>query len=275
MKFILASSYVPFIKGGGTAIVEWLEAKLLEYGHSVETIFLPFVESMDDMLDQMLSYRLLDLTDSADRLVAFRPPAYLLRHPHKVLWFIHHVRAYYDLWGSDYCGIPDNPRTRAFRQRLMDADQVGLAEAQQVFTNSQIVSDRLQKFNRVDSEVLYPPVLEPSRFYSESYDPVVVCICRMEHHKRQHLLVEAMRYTRSKARLILAGKSHSGSYPRKLKMMVLKHCLQAKVQILDRWISEDEKSQLLARCAARRTCLSMRTRTAIRRSKLNTPARRS
>lgn len=250
MKFLLASSYVPFIKGGGTAIVEWLETKLIEYGHEVETIFLPFVETMDDMFDQMMSYRLLDLSESADRLVAFRPPAYLLKHPNKVLWFIHHIRAYYDLWGSDYCGIPDTPKNRAFRQRLMDVDQVGLGEARHIFTNSQIVSDRLKHFNGISSEVLYPPVLDAAQFYNKTYDPVIVCVCRMEHHKRQHLLVDAMRYTRSNARLVLAGKSHSGGYPRKLKLKVLKHCLQNKVQILDRWISEEEKSRLLSTCAA-------------------------
>lgn len=250
MRVLITSSYVPFIKGGGTAIVEWLELKLREYGHEVETVFLPFVESMDEMLDQMLSYRLLDMTQSADRMVAFRPPAYLLRHPNKVLWFIHHFRGYYDLWGSQYCGLADNSKNRAFRQRLMDADQVGLEEAQQIFTNSQIVSDRLQKFNRLPSEVLYPPVLDPKQFYCDRYDPVIVCVCRMEHHKRQHLLVEAMRYTKSNAKLILAGKSHSGSYPRSLKLTVLKYCLQNKVQILDRWISEEEKSQLLSSCAA-------------------------
>jgi glycosyltransferase involved in cell wall biosynthesis len=190
------------------------------------------------------------MSDSADRMIAFRPPAYLLKHPHKVLWFIHHIRAYYDLWGSDYCGIPDTPRNRAFRQRLMDVDNVGLTESKHIFTNSQIVSNRLHHFNGIPSEVLYPPVLDPTQFYCESYEPVIVCVCRMEHHKRQHLLVEAMRYTQSNARLVLAGKSHSASYPRKLKMTVLKHCLQNKVQILDRWISETEKSQLLASCAA-------------------------
>lgn len=250
VKLMLASSYVPFIKGGGTAIVEWLESKLVEYGYEVETVFLPFVESPDDMLDQMMSYRLLNMSEGVDRLIAFRPPAYLLRHPNKVLWFIHHIRAFYDLWGTPYCNMPNDAQTRAFRARLMAVDNVGLKESQHVFTNSQIVSSRLRNFNQVSSEVLYPPVLEPERFYCAGYDPVIVCVCRMEHHKRQHLLVEAMRYTRSKARLILAGKSHSASYPRKLKLTVLKYCLQSKVQILDRWISEDEKAQLLARCAA-------------------------
>ena len=249
MKVLLTSSYVPFIKGGGTAIVEWLETKLVEHGHQVETIFLPFVESMDNMFDQMLSYRLLDMTESADRMIAFRPPAYLLKHPHKILWFIHHFRAFYDLWDSGYCGIENTPKNNAFRSRLMDSDAVGLRESKHIFTNSQIVSDRLQKFNQIDSEVLYPPVLQPERFYCESYEPTVVCICRMEDHKRQHLLVDAMRYTRSNAKLVLAGKSHSGSYPRKLKMNILKHRLHNKVQIMDRWITEDEKSQLLSNCS--------------------------
>jgi glycosyltransferase involved in cell wall biosynthesis len=247
---MLASSYVPFVKGGGTAIVEWLETKLLEYGHEVETVFLPFVESMDEILDQMLSYRMLNVADGVDRLIAFRPPAYLLQHPNKVLWFIHHIRAFYDLWGTRYCNLPDNVRTREFRRRLIDVDNVGLYESRRVFTNSQIVSGRLARFNGVRSEVLYPPVLDPNQFICDGYGPAIVCICRMEHHKRQHLLVEAMRHTRGKARLILAGKSHSPSYPRKLKLMVLKYRLQNKVQILDRWISEDEKRRWLADCAA-------------------------
>jgi len=249
VKVLLTSSYVPFIKGGGTAIVEWLDHKLVEHGHEVETIFLPFVESMDNMFNQMLSYRLLDMTESADRMIAFRPPAYLLRHPHKILWFIHHFRAFYDLWDSGYCGIPKTTKNHAFRRRLMDADTVGLGESKHIFTNSQIVSNRLMEFNQIDSEVLYPPVLDPERFYCESYEPTVVYICRMEEHKRQHLLLEAMRYTKSNAKLVLAGKSHSASYPRKLKLNAIKHRLTNKVEIMDRWISEDEKSQLLARCS--------------------------
>jgi len=81
-------------------IVEWLEEKLLEHGHEVERFYLPFIETPHDMLDQIAALRMMDLTQAGDRLIAFRPPAYVLRHPNKVLWFIHHIRAYYDLSGS-------------------------------------------------------------------------------------------------------------------------------------------------------------------------------
>jgi len=250
MKFALVSSFVPFIKGGGTAIVEWLEQKLVEHGHQVETIFLPFVETMDRMLDQMLAYRMLDITESVDRMVAFRPPAYLVRHPHKILWFIHHFRAYYDLWDTEYRGCPDNPTTQAFRARLMDIDETALHESQAIYTNSAVVSQRLRRFNSVESTVLYPPLLDTSPFRSGPYGNSIVYVSRMEHHKRQHLLVEAMRHVRSNATLILAGKSHSSSYPRQLRLTAMRHGLGDRVQIIDRWISEKEKADLLQNCRA-------------------------
>ena len=59
---------------------------------SSDSIF-HFSIGAEDLFDQILAYRLIDLADSCDRLIAFRPPAYVLCHPNKVLWFIHHIRA--------------------------------------------------------------------------------------------------------------------------------------------------------------------------------------
>jgi len=250
MRFIIASSFVPFIYGGGTFIVDWLHSKLVEAGHEVETIFLPFVEHQDAMFEQMLSYRLLDLTEAADCLIALRPPAYLLRHPNKKLWFIHHFRFFYDLWQTEYCHHKDNARNNEFRKRVMDADEVGFSESKHIYTNSQIVANRLQKFNAVEGEVLYPPVIKPEIFQCQDYQPTIVCVCRLEGHKRQELLVEAMRYTKSNAKLILAGKGSSDYLPNKLKMKVLDYGLKNKVEIRDRWISEQEKADLFNHCRA-------------------------
>src|SRR5690242_20016822 len=147
MKIALCSSFVPFIFGGARFIVEWLEEKLVEHGHQVERICLPFVEEPASMFEQMTAYRLLDLTEAADRIIAFRPPSYLIPHPCKVLWFIHHVRPFYDLWDSSYRAVPDDPAGRAVRDRLRAADQAGLSEARSIFTNSKVVSDRLRRFN--------------------------------------------------------------------------------------------------------------------------------
>ena len=85
MKIVIASSFVPFVYGGGRFIVDWLEQKLIEYGHQVERFYLPFVDRPDDLLDQILAFRLIDVSASCDRLIAIRPPAHVIPHPNKVL----------------------------------------------------------------------------------------------------------------------------------------------------------------------------------------------
>jgi hypothetical protein len=55
MKIVIASSIVPFY-GGGSFIVDWLEQKLLEYGHQVERFCLPFVERPDAFSSKFLLF---------------------------------------------------------------------------------------------------------------------------------------------------------------------------------------------------------------------------
>jgi glycosyltransferase involved in cell wall biosynthesis len=246
MKIALCSSFVPFVVGGSRFIVEWLERKLLEHGHEVERIYLPFVEDPHDMFAQMVAYRLIDLTESCDRLIAFRPPSYMLRHPCKVLWFIHHFRGYYDLWNTEYRPVPDSVTGRAIRDTVFAADNATLREARHIFTNSRTVSDRLRQFNDIDSEVLYPPLQDPERFRSDGYGDEIVCVSRIENHKRQHLLIEALRYTKTPVKLRLCGVTSFGRYQSDLEELTHRLGLEERVIIEHRWITEEEKAERIA-----------------------------
>ena len=161
MKIALCSSFVPFIRSGARNIVEWLQEELVASGHRVERIYLPQVDVPDLILPQMAAYRWVDLAQSADRIICFRPPAHAIPHPHKILWFIHHIRVFYDLWDGPYRGFPNDEKHRNLRDILHRADTAAMGEAKQVFTNSRVVADRLQRFNRVRGEVLYPPIFKP------------------------------------------------------------------------------------------------------------------
>lgn len=249
MRIALCSTFVPFIYGGARNIVEWLQIMLEREGHQVERVYLPQLDAPDLLFRQMAAFRWIDL-DAADRVICFRPQAHLIRHPAKVLWFIHHIRVFYDLWDSPYRGFPDNLKHRGVRDALHAADTAALQEAQQVFTNSRVVSERLKRFNGVDSEVLYPPVFAPERFHCRGFNDEVVYICRMEHHKRQHLLIEAMRYTRTPVRLRMCGAGSGAAYQDGMRASVREWSLQDRVVLDDRWISEEEKVELLADCLA-------------------------
>ena len=250
MKIVLASSFVPFTNGGGRFIVEWLEQKLVECGHRVERFYIPFVDRPEDLFDQILAYRLIDLADSCDRLIAFRPPSYVLYHPNKVLWFIHHIRALYDLWDSPYRMVPDDAGGRAFRNRLIDLDTRAIRQARRVFTNSKVVANRLARFNGIAATPLYPPIMAPERFRNDGYGDEIVAISRVEPHKRQWLLLEAMRHVTTTVKLRICGTSLSPPHVETLQRAIADHGLSHRVIFEDRWISEEEKVERLATALA-------------------------
>lgn len=249
MKIGLVSSCVPLVFGGDRNIVDWLALKLQERGHDVEAMFIPNTDDPDFVLEQMAAFRLLELEQHFERVITFRPPAHLVRHSHKVVWFIHHLRFFYDLWDSPYHDFPKTAPVRAIRDRVIDADTKALAEARAVFTNSQTVSRRLLTFNGIKSEVLYPPVLAPEQFRAGAYGDEIVCIGRMEPHKRQHLLVEAMRFVQSAVRLRLCGLGNP-QYVRQLHETVAREGLSRNTVIEDRWVTEQEKAELLGSALA-------------------------
>jgi glycosyltransferase involved in cell wall biosynthesis len=247
MRVLVASTYVPFIEGGGRMIVRDLARALGDRGHEVDTVEIPFVSVWDKMLEQMLAIRLMDVSDSADVLVAIRTPSYLLRHPNKRLWFIHHHRGAYDLWGTAFQDIPETPEGLSVRRAIIAADDLYLREAQKIFTNSKIVAQRLDTFNNLEGSVLYPPLGEPQLFVPGPAEDFVFYPCRITGHKRQLLAVQAAAHLATDARLVIAGQPDSPEQLLPLQAAIEDHGLTERVELIPRWISEAQKAELISR----------------------------
>lgn len=250
MKIAVCSSFVPFIKGGASNIVDWLVIELKKIGHQVETVYLPQVDDTPAKLfSQFAAYRWVDVS-SADRIICFRPSSYLIPHHHKVLWFIHHIRIFYDLWDTPYRSFPDNLYYRQIKQALYSLDNLALNEAKKIFTNSKVMSDRLLHYNNMPSEVLYPPLINPERFHCKDYNNEIAYICRIEHHKRQHLLIDALQYTKTPVKLKLYGIASSDEYSQQLIDQIISLKLHDKVSFSNEWISEENKIEVFSECLA-------------------------
>jgi len=249
MKVLVASTFVPFIEGGGRMIVRDLVKAVRERGHDVDTIEIPFHSQWDVMLDQMLSLRLLDVSDDADVLVAIRTPSYAINHPNKRLWFIHHHRGAYDLWGTPWQDLPSTPAGLAMREAIRGSDDLYLRESQRIFTNSQVVADRLREFNGLDGTVLYPPLGQPETFFREDAENYVFYPCRITSHKRQYLAIEAAARLSSDMRVVIAGSPDHPDHLAMLTDLVDAEGVGDRVEIIPRWISEQEKAALIARSA--------------------------
>ena len=113
-----------------------------------------------------------------------------------------------------------------------------------------MVSGRLLKFNGVESEVLYPPLLDPQRYRTGACGDYILYISRLVSHKRQELAIQAMRHTRTPVKLVIAGQADMPDYEARLRDAIARHNLADRVTLLARWIPEDDKIGLFADCLA-------------------------
>jgi hypothetical protein len=64
MRIAIASTYVPFLSGGGVKIIDDLTLALRRAGHEVDTVMIPLYSSWPRVAEQTVAIRLLDLTES-------------------------------------------------------------------------------------------------------------------------------------------------------------------------------------------------------------------
>ncbi len=252
MRVLIASTYVPFIHGGGTKIVNDLRDEMVARGIHTDVVNLPLHSAWGELPEQTLGFRLLDVTESSgnkiDRLITIRYPSYALRHPNKVAWFIHHHREAYDLWASPWAGIPDNPVGRHYRDMMRRSDTTYLQECVKIFTNSQVVAGRLRKFNHLEADkVLYPPLPRNHIFRPGRFGDYILYASRVNPIKRQELAVQAMKYADPSVKLVIAGTGDVPEFFASIQALVEKEGLRDRV-CLTGWVTEEEKAELMAGC---------------------------
>jgi hypothetical protein len=120
-----------------------LEIALRDHGHEVESIRIPFDRDPSALWAQLFAFRLANVSDVADLLVATGTPCHLLRHRRKVLWLTEHYP-----WLDD-----DSAALRS----LGMADRQAWGEADAVFAASDRLCDRVARSSGHTLEPLPPP----------------------------------------------------------------------------------------------------------------------
>ena len=250
MKIGVLNNAAPFMRGGAEHLAEALVRRLIEAGHQACLYRIPFQwNPQEKILDSMLAARLLQFPN-LDLVIPFKFPVYTVQHPKKVVWLVHQFRQAYDLWGTDLQGLTADRDGERIRSMIINADHEFLPEARKIFVNSHITADRLRKFNGIGSEVLYPPLAEPELLGPGPQGDYIFCAGRINASKRQHLLVEAMRFTRSGVRLLLAGSHESPAEEAQMRVLMADSKIAAKVEWLPGYLDEDRKREYFRKCLA-------------------------
>lgn len=250
MKVAVVNTFVPFIRGGAEILADSLKDKLEEYGHQAQMINIPFAwHPPTKFVESILACRLMKISN-ADRVIGMKFPSYFIPHENKYLWVLHQFRQIYDFFGTKFQTLAGNENELKIRNSIIKADMGYLPEAKKIFTISPIISDRLKKYNGIDSSVIYPPLGTPDDYYCEDYSDYIYYPSRINEIKRQELAILSMKYTRSDVKLIITGKLDDPSCANHFFNLISDNGLQDKVQLIADYIPEKRKLELFANCLA-------------------------
>lgn len=253
MKIGIATVQVPFITGGAEVLASCLKAELIKRKFEAEIISIPFKwYPPERLLDCMLMARLMDLSEvngtSIDRVIALKFPAYFAPHHNKVGWLLHQHRQAYDLYGTRYGDLHLSEQGERVAEEIKRWDNQLLPELRNTFTISNTVTDRLKTYNDITARTLYPPPSNLEEFRCDGFGDYILYPGRFSAIKRQHLIVEAMKFVPDGIKLVLIGP-HNDDYGQTVIKRIAELGFEDRIKPLGP-VSDEEKVELYAGCLA-------------------------
>lgn len=254
MKIALATVQIPFVSGGAEFLTQNLKNALISNGHEVEVVSMPFIDSPIHYIENhIIASRLMDITNSwagrIDLCIGLKFPAYYMPHPNKVIWALHQHRAAYDLFGTEYSNLKDEPQGNQARDIIYNADNTYLKEAKRIYTIADNVTKRMRKYNGIESTPLYHPCPDMEKFYCGEYEDYILMPSRINITKRQRLAIEALCLSQSNIKLYIVGKADNDVEKKKLLSFIKERKLENRIKYFD-YVTQEEKLKLYANAKA-------------------------
>lgn len=252
-RILVLGVKVPFSHGGQDVLVATLVKELQRRGHEADVIALPYNPlPKQNLVTQAAMWRALDLENfcgkEIDLVIATKFPSYYARHPRKSVWLVHQQRSIYELYGTQYSDIGDDPRDEALRRMLTDGDTKVLGECAYRSSISRNVADRLVAFSGLESEVLYPPLPLGNAYRREKSEPYILSVGRICRIKRLDMMINALAQTPG-LQLKVVGVSDEPDAMQFFSNEVRKHGLDSRVEFLGR-VDDEQLLTLYARALA-------------------------
>jgi glycosyltransferase involved in cell wall biosynthesis len=197
---------------------------------------------------------LTDLTETGnaekiDAIISLRYPSYAVRHQRHICWLNHRMREYYDLWDNFKANLSFGNLIKENIRRFIihRIDNYLLKHnVKKLYAQSKNIQWRLQKWGRLESEVLYPPAIERG-YKFVNYGDFILVPARLVRLKRIDLAIKAMYYVKSnKLSLIIVG---DGPEEEKLHNLAEDLKIENRVKFVGR-VSAEELIDLYSKCLA-------------------------
>lgn len=250
MKVVIATVQDLFVIGGAEFLITNLQHALVQAGHEVEIVRLPFRwQPHRELLKQALQWRMIDLDGTdADLVITTKFPTFYIKSSNKIAWVFHQHRPLYDSFDDPIYSTfsSKTPEDLLVQQAITRWDTRFLAESKRIFSISQTVTNRLMSFNGLASVPLYHPPPSAGQLQPGKYGDYIFLPSRLEVNKRPWLLVEALAKTRTPVRAILCGR---GSQEKQVRALAKKLGVEDRIELRG-YVSSQERSELYSQALA-------------------------
>jgi len=248
---------VPFIRGGAEVLVTELKKQLEKQGHNVDIISIPFKwYPAEKIIESSLLWRMADIDVSEalgkpiDLVICTKFPSYLIKHPNKILWLFHQYRQAYELDNTEFKDDFSSEENKAIRDLIIEMDNKFIPEAKKIFTISKNVSNRLKKYNNINSTHIYPPLKNAGEYYCNDFKKYILFVSRISTIKRQEMLIRSIKYIKDKSiNFIFVGKDEAW-YLKELKRIIKDEGVEDRIEFKCNYIPDKELLDLYANALA-------------------------
>ena len=182
-----------------------------------------------------------------DLVITTNFPSYYAKHPRKVSWLTHQHRGAYDAADAAWSDFGLDDISLETQRLLTEWDNRALEEHSHIYTISQVVTDRLARFNGLRQHPALPPGARCTTTLHEGpFGDYVFSPTRLENNKRPQLTVEALAHCSSSVRGVVAGR---GSMQDELRAIVDRAGMADRVDLAG-FVSDERLVELYAGCLA-------------------------
>lgn len=209
---ILAAGAPQENHGGAERFYAGLLHAFIDLGAKAELVFIEANEADTGAIMQNYAQaQALDLSHF-DMVVSTKVPSYAVKHPHHVLYLVHTVRVFDDMFEDAF----PSPHESHWMDRsaIHQLDFAALAQVPQRFAIGTEVKNRLYRWRGLDCTVMHPPLLaNPFTIAAASTTPqeapYFFIAGRLHPWKRLDLLIQAVQQSALPLRLLIAGSGEA------------------------------------------------------------------
>ena len=207
MKVALLTPLQGMIRGGAELFYDGLEAALRSTVAEVQRINVPLDESSFEAIVQGYRHvRNLDLS-KYDVVISTKSPTYNISHPRHILYLVHTVRVFYDMFDTWTDGTALSKMQRDLL-REMDFQAISRIPEERRFAIGHEVAERLHKHLGLFAQAVHPALPDGECFHSGEpkyfFHPG-----RLHPWKRLDLVLDAFRLIRQNVELLITGQGEA------------------------------------------------------------------